>query len=101
MFLNAQIAPKILVSGPRFTLYANSNDHAASVDGPSHGAPRLSEGGDQITILKDVDSIDATQMKTDFVAHSYFGDTDRLLSDLFYLIRESKPPEDRFRLEAV
>ena len=40
---------------------------------------RLGAGGDQILIMSDIDSIDATQIKTDFLAHSYFGDSDTLL----------------------
>jgi hypothetical protein len=61
----------------------------------------LGERGERITILRDVDSVDASRVTTGFLAHSYFGDTETLLSDLFYLIRESKSPEQRFRLEPV
>ena len=94
-----EIAPKILVPGPRFTLYSNSNDKALRASDGVHGAPRLGEGGDGITIIRDVDSIDASQIKTDFLGHSYFGDTETLLSDLFHLIRTGDKPENRFRLE--
>ena len=96
-----EIAPKVLVPGPRFTLYANSNDRALRASDRVHGAPRLGEGGKRITILRDVNSIDVSNVPTDFLSHSYFGDTETLLSDLFYLIRENKPPGQRFRLESV
>jgi esterase/lipase superfamily enzyme len=87
------------VSGPRFTLYANSNDKALRASDGLHGAARLGEGGERITVMPDVDSIDASHVKTDFIGHSYFGDTETLLSDLFHLIRTGAKPEDRFRLE--
>jgi esterase/lipase superfamily enzyme len=96
-----ELAPKILVPGPRFTLYANSNDRALQVSDIVNGAWRLGQGGERITILRGVDSVDASPVRTDFLSHSYFGDTETLLSDLFYLIRESKPVEQRFRLESV
>lgn len=95
----AQIAPKILVPGPHFTLYANSNDKALRASDGLHGATRLGEGGERITVMRDVDSIDASHIKTDFIGHSYFGDTETLLSDLFHLIRTGAKPDDRFRLE--
>lgn len=97
------IAPKFLVPGPRFTLYANSKDRALEASEGLHGpgSRRLGQGGDQITILSDIDSIDATRIKTDFFAHSYFGDSETLLSDLFYLIRQHLPPDARVRLEPV
>lgn len=95
------IAPKILGPGPHFTLYANSKDRALPVLDAPHGVWRLGEGGDRITVLNGIDSIDASRVKTDFIAHSYFGDADALLSDLFYVIRESKPADKRVRLEAV
>ena len=93
------IAPKILVPGPRFTLYANSNDKALRASEGLHGAPRLGEGGDRITVMRDMDSIDASYVKTDFLGHSYFGNTETLLSDLFHLIRTGDKPDNRFRLE--
>jgi hypothetical protein len=97
------IAPKFLVPGPRFTLYANSRDRALEASESLHGpgSRRLGQGGDRIAIFPDMDSIDATRIKTDFLAHSYFGDSETLLSDLFYLIRQHLPPDARGRLEPV
>jgi esterase/lipase superfamily enzyme len=97
-----QLAPSILGKGPRVTLYASSNDLALVGSRKLHGDfQRLGESSPAIMLLANMDAVDASNVKTDFLAHSYFGDSRTVMSDLFYLIRKRLKPEERFSLEPV
>ncbi len=99
-----EIAPAILGVGPRVTLYASSNDKALAASRGVHGGyVRLGESGKDIVVLKGLDTVDASAVSTEFLGHSYFGDSDTVMSDLMYVIRKSLPPEERehFALERV
>jgi hypothetical protein len=58
---------------------------------------RAGDSGQSIVIVPHVDSIDASAVSTGFLKHSYFGDSDSLLGDLFSLIGDGSPPP-RFKL---
>jgi esterase/lipase superfamily enzyme len=96
-----QLAPAILGRGPRVTLYASSQDVALAGSRKVHGYRRLGETGSELTVLPDMDTVDASNVKTDFLAHSYFGDSRTVMADLFYLIRKRLKPDERFALEPV
>lgn len=97
-----EIAPRMLGAGVRVTLYASSLDSALVLSRRAHGGyRRLGEGGDDITVLPGMDSIEASRVKTDFLGHSYFGDSGTVMADLFYLIRTGLPPSERFALAPV
>ena len=99
-----EIAPSILGKGPRVTLYASSNDKALAASRGVHGGYlRLGESGKDIVVLAGLDTVDASGVSTEFLGHSYFGDSDTVMSDLKYVIRKSLPPEqrERFALERV
>jgi esterase/lipase superfamily enzyme len=82
----------------RFTLYASSEDLALKASKKLQKYSRAGESGLGLVIVPDVDSIDASSVKTDFLNHSYFGDADSVLGDLFYLIRNGFAPDARARL---
>lgn len=91
-----EIAPAILNKGPHFTLYASSNDKALAASRGVHGGyRRLGESGDNIIVLSGLDTVDASTVDTEFLGHSYFGDSGTVVSDLKYVIRKSLPPEKR------
>src|SRR5262245_18612701 len=82
----------------RVTLYASSNDEALKLSRRLHGYQRAGESGDQILIAKGLDTIDATGVDTSLLGHSYYGDNRSIISDNFYLLRDGKPPGERFGL---
>jgi len=82
----------------RLTLYASSEDMALKASRKLQKYPRAGESGLSLVIVPEVDSIDASSVRTDFLNHSYFGDSDSILSDLFYLVRDDLPPSARVRL---
>ncbi len=97
-----QIAPRILGVGPRVTLYASDNDSALNASRRlSAGYRRLGQAGSEILVLPGMDTVDATKVKTDLLGHSYFGDSDTVISDLFRLIRDRKKPAERGLLQQV
>jgi esterase/lipase superfamily enzyme len=99
-----EIGPAILNKGPRFTLYASSNDKALAASRDVHGGyRRLGESGSNIVVMPGLDTVDASTVDTEFLGHSYYGDSGTVVSDLKYVIRKSLPPEqrERFVLERV
>jgi esterase/lipase superfamily enzyme len=99
-----EIGPAILGKGPRVTLYASSNDKALIASRKVHGGyKRLGESGEGIVVMRDLDTVDASSVSTEFLGHSYFGDSSTVMSDLIYVIQKSLPPQERtrFALEAV
>jgi esterase/lipase superfamily enzyme len=97
-----QIAPRIVGVGPRVTLYASDNDSALNASRRlSAGYRRLGQAGNEILVLPGMDTVDASRVKTDLLGHSYFGDSDTVISDLFRLIRDRKKPAERGILQEV
>lgn len=91
-----QLAPAILGRGPRVTLYASSQDLALVGSRKFHGGyRRLGEIGTALTVLPDMDTVDASNVKTDFLGHSFFGDSTTVITDLFCLIRKRQKPGER------
>jgi esterase/lipase superfamily enzyme len=94
-----QIAASIQKPAERMTLYASSNDKAIQLSKTLHEYPRAGESGSAIVIANGVDTIDASSVDTSLVGHSYFAEERTVLSDVFYLFREGKPPSERHGLE--
>jgi hypothetical protein len=83
----------------RTTLYASSADKALEASLRFHQHRRAGQGAPDIVVMPgQLDSVDATAMSTDFLAHSYFGDHSSVIGDLFALLRHGHGPEDRYGL---
>ena len=98
-----EIAVPLLTGVPHVTLYTNINDKALQISaGAQGGVRRLGQGGKEIVIKENMDSIDASAIQSDyFIEHSYFGNSLRVLFDISYLIREQLPPKRRAGLKLV
>jgi len=48
-----------------------------------------------------MDTVDVSNLDTDLVGHSYYGDSRSVLSDMFDLLSTGLPPGKRFGLRAV
>lgn len=95
------IAPKIVGPTTAITLYASSADKALMLSKKFHGYPRLGDVGSGPIIIPGIETVDATSVDTSFLKHSYFAETDSVLSDMFYLIRQGLRAKERFALETV
>jgi esterase/lipase superfamily enzyme len=95
----SNLARAVQKGSERTTLYASSNDEALKLSKKFHGYPRLGEAGPNLTIVGGIDTIDVSSVKTSFIGHSYYGDEDSVITDLFELVTFLKPPKERFYLQ--
>jgi esterase/lipase superfamily enzyme len=89
------ILPSLTKVSDRVTLYASSNDKALKMSKEFHRYNRAGESGNRIVIAKGLDTVDATQVDTGFIGHSYFGDNRSIISDIYLLLTQELPPEKR------
>jgi esterase/lipase superfamily enzyme len=80
----------------RITLYASSNDVALQLSKRYQGYQRAGDTVPNVLVLSGVDTIDVSAVDTSLLGHSYYGDNKSVLSDIFAVIREAKPPNQRF-----
>ncbi|MEX3936124.1 alpha/beta hydrolase [Paraburkholderia phymatum] len=97
VFVN-QIAPGLIAIGAPVTLYASSTDRALSISRMIHGGPRAGDSGENLVLLKGIETIDVTNVDTDLTGHSYVGDRRTILSDLYYIIQADTRASKRFGL---
>ena len=95
------LAPRIIKTAQRVTLYASSNDEALIASKKVHGSPRAGESGEAVVVVPGIDTIDVSQLDTSLLGHSYYGSNDTVLVDMAQLLLESKPPTLRSRLHAM
>jgi esterase/lipase superfamily enzyme len=91
------LAAKFTTRAKRFTLYASSRDMALLASQAIHKYPRAGQAGEGLVVVDGVETIDASELDTGLMSHSYIGDHTSILSDIFYLLRRGKPG-DRFGL---
>jgi esterase/lipase superfamily enzyme len=89
------LAPAIVRTAGRVTLYASSNDEALVLSKKVHGYPRAGDSGAELIVLPGMDTIDVSAVDTSLLGHSYYGNNLTVLADLFDLLHEAKPAESR------
>lgn len=94
------IAPKMvsLIDKP-ITLYVSSDDMALKASKQLHGSSRVGDAGEDIIVLKGIETIDASGVDTSFMSHSYFADTSSIISDIYDMIKSGKRALQRDRLD--
>ncbi len=95
------IAPMLAAAGRPVTLYASSQDLALLASKRVHGYPRAGDAGPGLVVVPGIETIDATQVDTSLLGHSYFAEASSVLSDIFYLIRSGERADRRFGLRRV
>jgi hypothetical protein len=58
----------------------------------------VGESGTNLVLQPGIDTVNATDVDTSLVGHSYFGDERAVLHDMFDLIRYDLGPDHRFGL---
>jgi esterase/lipase superfamily enzyme len=91
-----ELAEQFHTRAQRCTLYASSKDKALVASQALQKYARAGQAGDGIVIVDGVDTIDASELDTGFMSHSYIGDRTSILSDVHYLIRKDIPPDERY-----
>lgn len=96
------IAPQMVskIKKP-ITLYVSSDDVALKASREVHGRPRAGDSAKGITLVQGIETIDASNIDTSFLGHSYFAETKTILSDIYNLINTGKRASQRNQLELV
>ncbi|MBI2967730.1 MAG: alpha/beta hydrolase [Bacteroidetes bacterium] len=91
-----EIFPDLQKIGRRKTSYASDKDKALHLsEDIRRGLPRLGEAGETLFVENGLDTIDASNVKSNWLGHSYIFETYELLSDLHYLLNEGTIPDNR------
>lgn len=81
----------------RVTLYASSRDWALTMSSilRSNAVPRAGQGGPRLIVAEGLDSVDASEIDSSIVNHSFFMDAEPLLRDVFGLLVRGLEPSLR------
>jgi esterase/lipase superfamily enzyme len=93
-----QLAPRFTRTANRTTMYCSSNDLALFVSRTFNDSLRAGDSSRGAVVVKEIDTVDASDIDTDLLGHSYYGDCLPLLDDVQQLISRSLPPAERHLL---
>ena len=93
-----EILPVVRQRSQGVTLYASSEDEALRASRVLNGVWRLGLGGDSLTVLDGMTTVDATRVRGDILGHTLFGNA-ALLSDLHAVLTEGRTPSERRLLQ--
>ncbi len=96
-----ELAPSLAGHGVPVTVYASRSDNALRVSENVNGNPRAGEVADIPLIVPGIETIDATDVDSDLLGHSYYNRSRTVLSDMFYIISRGLPASERFSLQPV
>lgn len=91
-------APGVVRQAHRVTLYANSSDTALIASKGLHRERRAGDAEDPL-IVSGIETIDCSRIDQTLMGHSYYVDNRDVTTDLFMLLKEDLPPEQRHFLE--
>lgn len=90
------LAPEIVKTASRVTLYASSSDQALIASKTFHGGyVRAGDSGENLMVVPGIDTIDVSDVEKTMLGHSYVGDNLFVIADLVQLIRTASPPSQR------
>jgi esterase/lipase superfamily enzyme len=95
-----QLAAVFPLAATHVTLYASSHDEALAASRHIHEDERAGDSS-PICVVPNIDTIDATQVSTDLIGHSYFGDNRSILSDIVNVMGKGLPPGQRFGMHVI
>lgn len=93
--------PVVAATAQRLTLYASATDFALSASELVNSTPRAGFGGEGMLVLPRLDSIDMTDVNTEFLGHSYYGDSPATMADIVQLTWHAIAPAHRCGMSAI
>ncbi len=93
------IAPAMVETGAKVTLYTSSDDLALSASRQIRGG--LLRAGESVVLVKGLETIDASGMGSDFLNHSYAIEDRSIISDMFYILGKRLRASERAGLTFV
>lgn len=96
------IAPQMvsLLKKP-ITLYVSSQDVALKASMEIHGENRAGDSKDEIVVIDGIETIDASNIKTNFLGHSYYADSSSIIGDLYDLMNSGNRANKRPKLKPI
>ena len=94
-FFRRDFAPPLLRVAKQVTLYASSDDQALVASKKVNGRPRAGDSGEQIVIVPGIDTIDVSGIDLSILGHSYYGDNESMLRDLYDVVHARLPATQR------
>jgi esterase/lipase superfamily enzyme len=91
-------APGVVEQVDRVTMYASNGDSALIASKGLHAETRAGDAEDPV-IAPGIETIDCSRLDTGFMGHSYYGSHEQMLTDLFMLLKEDKPADQRPHLK--
>lgn len=89
------ILPRLQKCGHRTTLYCSKHDWALHASKHFNDSLRAGDSSMGPLVAIGLDTIDASEMDTELLGHSYYGNCLRLLDDLRLLLELNRPPAER------
>lgn len=90
-----QLAPRMAKAARRTTMYCSRNDLALMASRTFNDAVRAGDSSRGALVVKDIDTIDASDIDTDLLGHSYYGDCLPILRDVRQILGMDLPPVGR------
>ncbi len=91
-----RILPAFRKIGTRRTLYASDKDMALALSRKLRdGLTRLGQAGNDIFVADGMDTVDASNVLSEGLHHSYIFETEQLLKDLYEMITDGLEPSKR------
>lgn len=89
------LAPSLLRVANQITLYASSDDQALVASKKVHGYPRAGESGEHLVVVPGIETVDVSGIDLSLLGHSYYGDNESMLRDLYEVVRARLPASQR------
>lgn len=91
-------APGVLRQAESVSLYSSANDSALIASKGLHAEKRAGDAWQPI-LYPGIEVVDCSRVDLTLMGHSYYGENGDVLSDLFMLIKEGRPADQRPHLE--
>jgi esterase/lipase superfamily enzyme len=90
-----QLLPQMKQKARRTTLYCSRNDMALYASHRFNDSRRAGDSSEQLVLAEGLDTVDASDMDTELLGHSYYGSCQPLINDLRQILSANLPPSDR------
>ena len=94
-YFRRDAAPALVEVSRHVTLYASSDDQALIASRKVNGYPRAGDSGEFIVVAPGIETIDVSGTDLSLLGHSYYGDNETMLRDLYDVVRGRLPASQR------
>ena len=89
------------LAAKRITVYVSENDKALKLSQEVHGYPRLGQAGENLRVMKGIETIDISQMSTQRISgHLYHLFNPLVMADIKRLLHSGEHPDQRPSLQS-